>query len=143
MIDVEEYLYSDEWGILPNFSDYLISCYGEVYRISDQAFLIRGEGLISEYHHVNLRDDFGRRYSTGVHRLVAECFVPGKTLIRSYVNHLDEDKLNNCSDNLNNCSDNLEWVSHEENVNYTYLKTKGRLADFYRLRTKMRASGEW
>ena len=44
------------------------------------------------------------------HRLVAEHFIPNPDNLTD-VNHIDEDKTNNCVDNL-------QWLSHKDNVNY-------------------------
>ena len=44
------------------------------------------------------------------HRLVAEHFISNPNNL-SDVNHIDEDKTNNCVDNL-------QWLSHKDNVNY-------------------------
>lgn len=46
-----------------------------------------------------------------IHRLVMENFCPVENMENLEVNHLDEDKTNNC---LNN----LEWVTKTENLNY-------------------------
>lgn len=50
--------------------------------------------------------------SIKVHRLVAMCFVPGRTDERNEVNHKDFNRKNNCATNL-------EWVTHTENVQYS------------------------
>lgn len=47
-----------------------------------------------------------------VHRLVAMCFVPGRTNERNEVNHKDFNRKNNRAANL-------EWMSHAENVRYS------------------------
>ena len=45
-----------------------------------------------------------------VHRLVAKAFVPNPQNLET-VNHIDEDKINNCAWNL-------EWMSRGDNVRY-------------------------
>lgn len=47
-------------------------------------------------------------HSIGIHRLVAEAFIPNFDTTKTEVNHKDGDKLNNYVDNL-------EWVSRKEN----------------------------
>ena len=49
-----------------------------------------------------------------VHRLVAEAFIPNPNKLKT-VNHIDEDKLNNCVDNL-------EWTTIKDNVIYSQAK---------------------
>ena len=46
-----------------------------------------------------------------VHRLVAEAFLPKIDPDKTQINHIDENKQNNCVSNL-------EWCTAKENVNY-------------------------
>lgn len=50
------------------------------------------------------------RHTIRVHRLVATEFIPNELGLKE-VNHIDEDKLNNCVSNL-------EWCDRKYNVNY-------------------------
>lgn len=58
-----------------------------------------------KYLHVNLSGK-----STNVHRLVAKAFIDNPHDYKE-VNHIDEDKTNNCALNL-------EWCTHKYNNNY-------------------------
>lgn len=60
-----------------------------------------------------------------VHRLVAEAFVPNPQN-KAEVNHIDRNKLNNISDNL-------EWMTHQENINYSSRKSQRNSNWFFEL----------
>lgn len=60
------------------------------------------------YLHIELRYGINKNYL--IHRLVAEAFI-SNPLNFKYVNHKDENKLNNSADNL-------EWCTCRYNVNY-------------------------
>lgn len=49
-----------------------------------------------------------------LHRLVAQAFIPNPNRLPE-INHIDEDKTNNCADNL-------EWCNSKYNKNYRYAK---------------------
>lgn len=51
------------------------------------------------------------------HRLVAMCFVDGRTEERNEVNHKDFNRKNNAAENL-------EWMTHAENIRYSSLYGK-------------------
>lgn len=67
------------------------------------------------YLRVNLSKE-GQTKTYGVHRLVAEAYLPNPNNY-SDVNHKDENKANNSVDNL-------EWCSHKYNTNYGTRNTK-------------------
>jgi len=60
---------------------------------------------IVNFYHNHIRKGFG------IHTLVAETFVQGKTKERNQVNHKD-------GNTQNNKAENLEWVTIQENINH-------------------------
>ena len=61
------------------------------------------------YESISLYKDYKSK-SFKVHRLVAEAFVPNPNNL-PFVNHIDEDKVNNMVENL-------EWCTRQYNNNY-------------------------
>lgn len=61
----------------------------------------------------------GRLKNARIHRLVLETFNPVEGMDKLQVNHIDEDKHNNCLSNL-------EWATPSENVRHSIHKTKGK-----------------
>lgn len=99
---------------------YEVSNYGRVKSLDRYAsngksiILYKGKILSNligsdQYYHVHLYKD-GKRKPFLVHRLVADAFLSNDNNKRE-VNHIDENKLNNCVWNL-------EWVTSSENANY-------------------------
>lgn len=62
------------------------------------------------YFSVNLWKD-GIKKNITVHRLVASAFIQNDSLFNTEINHLDENKENNCASNL-------EWSDRKHNCNY-------------------------
>ncbi len=96
-----------------DYSNYEVSNYGKIKSIKYNKYM--KYNTTSFYYTVMLYDknickDKGKRMQ--VHRLVAYLFVQGKTEIKNVVNHLDEDKHNNCAKNL-------EWATRRENTIYS------------------------
>ena len=94
-----------------DFSNYEISNYGNIKSLTKDKYMITT--VISKYFKANLINNFNKKqYSIRVHRLVAHCFVEGRTKERNIVNHIDEDKINNYTENL-------EWVTTGENITHS------------------------
>lgn len=93
----------EEWAQLKGYPDYFVSSHGRVFSERSYTFLNVGT---SGYSKINIYTREGT-VQLLVHRLVAECFVPGMDHGLE-VNHIDGDKANN------DCS-NLEWVTSREN----------------------------
>lgn len=94
------------WRDIPRYLEkYKASNLGNIYSIKNNQKL---KTNISQngYERLNLYSD-GKRIKEYVHRLVAEAFLENKDN-KEFVNHIDENKLNN---NINN----LEWTTNSEN----------------------------
>lgn len=61
-----------------------------------------------DYRHIKLK--YGINKDVLIHRIVAEAFIPNPFNFRC-VNHIDENKENNCADNL-------EWCTYQYNCTY-------------------------
>ena len=89
---------------------YQINTKGEVRKILKHGYKrMKDRPQRNGYRKIGLTKN-GKQTTYQVHRLVALCFLPNSQGFPC-VNHLDEDKTNNCVDNL-------EWCSHKYNVNY-------------------------
>lgn len=107
------------WKPVRKFEDkYEVSNLGEVKSVGTYNTCKRGilKPMIdtSGYAHVKLYDS-GRVEDVSIHRLVAEAFIPNPYNLK-YVNHKDENTLNNCVTNL-------EWCTNSYNLAYS----KGKL----------------
>lgn len=94
---------------------YQISDLGNVKRLAGSPRckkdrILKNTKATNGYLFVCLQKD-GDKKIYRIHRLVLENFNPVENMENLEVNHLDEDKTNNC---LNN----LQWCTREENLNY-------------------------
>ena len=92
-----------------------MSNYGNVRSIKRNPIILKGDYQNNGYKRVYLWKN-GRKKNLLIHRLVALSFLPN-TKNYTDVNHIDEDKENNCASNL-------EWCSHKYNMNYGSIKQK-------------------
>lgn len=73
------------------------------------------KSMLRNYLSVNLRNEKWQK-RVHIHRLVAEAFIPNPNNLPQ-VNHIDENKLNNCVENL-------EWCTVRQNVTHNDLHIK-------------------
>lgn len=114
------------WKEIENFPGYFVSDTGEVKSTKYWGQFKRqnSDGLLNQrtykagYKYVNLYKN-GHMYSVKVHRLVAQAFIPNPNNYPQ-VNHIDEDKSNNCVENL-------EWCSVEQNLSHNDLQKRAHL----------------
>ena len=106
-----------EWkDILGYEGKYRVSTKGEVYsEISGKILkqFYRGSRPDNKYLVINLCEN-NKQKTVGVHRLVAQAFIPNPNNLPC-VNHIDGNKDNNCVENL-------EWCTYSEN-NYHAFRT--------------------
>ena len=98
------------WRPIPNYEGYYeASNLGRIRSIYRYKRVLKPMISNTGYERVDLfKNRHRRQYS--VHRLVAITFVDNPDN-KPFVNHRDENKINNCADNL-------EWVTHVENCRY-------------------------
>ena len=92
---------------------YQVSSLGNVRRLYSKTYpypRLLKQSLRRGYLSVDLCKDSIRK-TVSVHRLVAECFIPNPENYEQ-VNHIDENKMNNCFQNL-------EWCTCSQNINHS------------------------
>lgn len=95
----------EEFKEIEEFPKYEVSNLGRV-RNKNTGKILKTRKSNSGYLYVS----FWRDHNRFVHRLVAKTFIPNPNNYPE-VNHINEDKENNCIDNL-------EWCDHKYNSNY-------------------------
>lgn len=96
---------------------YKVSNLGNVFSIprqgthSKEKYFLKKNKDRKGYLHVTLFKKC-KSFNTGVHRLVAEAFIPNPKN-KPQVNHIDGNKENNCVNNL-------EWVTNQENIDHSW-----------------------
>lgn len=103
------------WKTIKYNDKYEVSDTGIVRRIDSQRVL--AGCITSGYRSVKLTFENSRQQRFYVHRLVAEHFIENDDPTKTFVNHIDGNKLNNTAENL-------EWVSPRENNLHYYQKIR-------------------
>lgn len=98
------------WKDIPHYEGlYQVSNQGRVWSVRKNRLLKQSPNAYG-YLKVCLYNQYGKSRVETVHRLVALAFIDQPSGC-NVVNHLDENRLNNCVENL-------EWTTIRENVNY-------------------------
>ena len=105
---------NDMWKKIKDFETYSVSDKGEV-RNDETGLVLRQREDKDGYLTVNLHQNKRRRFA-GVHRIMAETFIPNPNNLPQ-VNHRDENVKNNTLENL-------EWCDAKYNSNYGKHNTK-------------------
>lgn len=101
---------SEIWKPIPNYEGlYEASSLGRIRSVYRYNRILKPMISNSGYARVDLFKNKNRKQFS-VHRLIAMTFISNPEGKKA-VNHIDENKLNNCIDNL-------EWVTHKENCNF-------------------------
>lgn len=100
------------WKVVEGFPDYSVSNLGRMIsrRTSKEKFVAKKPNHYFGYTTITLRGVEGDSRRVGIHRVVAEAFIPKPVgWTKDYhVNHIDGDPTNNTLENL-------EWCTRSEN----------------------------
>lgn len=94
------------WKDIIDFPNYQVSNLG---RVKSKGKILKSTKDNGGYLMVMISNNTGYK-TKRIHRLVAETFIPNPNNYKE-VNHIDENKTNNCVDNL-------EWCTRKYNNNY-------------------------
>jgi len=97
------------WKKIDGFSNYEVSNLGRVRNLKRNTYL-KGGTNPKGYKSITIQDDSLEYKTFSLHKLVALLFIPNPNNY-SEINHIDENKSNNCADNL-------EWCTRSYNINY-------------------------
>lgn len=115
------------------------------YSISEDGIILNSRGKVLKpsrsdgYHIIVLTDDYGKRVTKGVHRLVAETYIPNPNG-HPQVNHIDENKSNNSVSNLQWCTPQFNKEYSSAKV-YKFLNPLGEIVEIYNLTKFCRENG--
>ena len=101
------------WKDIDGFNGYQVSNLGRIKSLkkSNVPIIMKQQLTRKGYYNVHITANDGSRKSCQVHRLVLKTFNPCDNMDNLEVNHIDENKTNNCLSNL-------EWSTRIQNVNH-------------------------
>ena len=101
----------EKWKTIEGYPYYQVSNLGRVKSLKYcKERILKPNKLKNGYLLVKIFKE-GKAKKILLHRLVASAFVQNNSLFNTEVNHLDENKENNCASNL-------EWSTREHNLKY-------------------------
>lgn len=119
------------WRSIEGFENYYVSNFGKVKtprgKLLKEHFNYKGYVMVSLSKHNKCK-------LLSLHRIVAKAFIPNPNQLPC-INHIDEDKTNNCINNLEWCDNayNKRYSSAIKVMQYdihgNYIKTWGAVAD--------------
>lgn len=101
-----ENLPDEEWRVVANYSQYVVSNKGRIMNIFTKR-LLKPAVKPAGYLQVHLWKN-GKGATKDIHQIVYQSFFPGENLEGYVINHIDGNKQNNTLDNL-------EKITHQEN----------------------------
>ena len=110
----------EEWKIIFNYPDYLVSNFGRIRSLKNKKDILLKPSLINGYKKVELSKD-GKTYSFLVAYLVLQNFKPEIfekiSKDKMVIDHINGDKTDNRLDNL-------RYISQKENTQFAYKEQK-------------------
>lgn len=105
----------EEWKEIPDYNGrYFASTFGRIKSVKGN--ILKPFIGTGGYMYVAVSKNPNQFKSKRLHRLIAITFIPNPNNY-SQINHIDENKLNNCVNNL-------EWCTGSYNMNYGHRKEK-------------------
>ena len=104
----------EKWKDISGYPGYQVSNFGRVkslnYNHTKKEKILKSFKQRDGYLLVKLYKN-GKAKNIYIHRLVCTAFVQNESLFYNEINHLDENKENNCASNL-------EWSNRQHNINF-------------------------
>ena len=119
---------NEKWELINEERSYYISNFGRVYSINKDKIIstfVQNSGYVSVTLHTK-----GHKRNYTIHRLVARYFIPNPNNY-SDVDHIDNNKFNNCVDNLQWCTHRYNSCKRDNSYILLYDENKNEIGLFY------------